>query len=75
MKMGAAFGILLSLSPEHDWHYVGKDVKLNTANRPIFWFKPKNRSRYQVIYADLSVKEVTPEDAPKVPVPAGNPTP
>ncbi|MEN6365639.1 MAG: hypothetical protein ABFC88_02360 [Thermoguttaceae bacterium] len=64
-KMAAAASILLRLSPENDWHYTGKDVKLNTPNRPIFWWKPKNSTTYQVIYADLSVKEASPQDVPK----------
>ena len=66
-KMGG-FAVLTLLAPEHDWHYAGKDVKLNTPNRPIFWWKPTLMSDdYEVIYADLSVKDVAPEDLPKVP--------
>jgi outer membrane lipoprotein-sorting protein len=75
MKMAATFAILSRLSPENDWHYVGKDVKLNMPNRPIFWFKPKKSTSYQVIYADLSVKEVPAEEAPKVPQSEGSPKP
>jgi outer membrane lipoprotein-sorting protein len=74
MKLGAAFGVLFSLSPD-DCHYVGKDVKLNTPNRPIFWFKPKKSTSYQVIYADLSVKEVSREEALKLPQSEGGPKP
>ena len=67
-KTGGVFGFLAILSPEHDWHYAGKDVKLNTPNRPIFWWKPTMVSDdYEVIYADLSVKDVAPEDLPRVP--------
>jgi len=67
-KIGGTFAILNLLGPEHDWHYAGKDVKLNTPNRPIFWWKPTMISDdYEVIYADLSVKDVAPEDVPKVP--------
>jgi hypothetical protein len=69
MKMGGAFGFLGSLSAEdNDWHYAGKDVKLNTPDRAIFWFKRHQESTtYYVLYADLSVKEVPAEKAPKVP--------
>jgi outer membrane lipoprotein-sorting protein len=66
-KLGGAFGVLLSLQPENDMHYAGKDVKLGTPNRPIFWYKPKKDGDYQVLYADLTVKEVAAKDVPKAP--------
>ena len=67
-KLGGVFAVLNQLAPEHDWHYAGKNVKLDTPNRPIFWWKPTMISDdYEVIYADLSVKDVAPEDVPKVP--------
>jgi outer membrane lipoprotein-sorting protein len=77
MKLGGTFGFLFSLSPDaNDWHYAGKDVKLNTPNRPIFWYKPyKSSPSYQVLYADLSIKEVPSEEAPKVPKSEGSPKP
>ena len=55
VKLGGAMGLLFALPPD-SWHYAGKDVKLNTPNRPIFWFKPKKSDNYQVIYADATVK-------------------
>jgi outer membrane lipoprotein-sorting protein len=66
MKLGGAFGVLFSISPNHDLHYVGNEVKLDTPNRPILWFRvqPKEASKYYVLYADLSFKEVAPEDIP-----------
>ena len=68
MKLGGTFGFLFSLSPDNDWHYAGKDVQLNAPNTPIFWYKPHKMSMsYQVLYADLSVKEVTAEEVPKAP--------
>jgi outer membrane lipoprotein-sorting protein len=66
MKLGGAFGFLFALSPDNDWHYDGKGVELNTPDRPIFWYKPrKDSATYQVLYADLSVKDVPVADAPK----------
>jgi len=72
VNLGRAFGFLLALPPDA-WHYAGKDVKLGTPNRPIFWLKPKNGAQCLVIYADLSIKEVSPEEAPKVPQSEGSP--
>ena len=77
MKLGGTFGFLFALSPEqNDWHYAGKDVKLGTPNQPIFWYKPyKTSTTYQVLYADLSFKEVPADEAPKAPVSEGSPKP
>jgi outer membrane lipoprotein-sorting protein len=68
MTLGGAFGVLLNLSPEqHDYHYAGKDVLLNTPDQPIFWYRTSKASpNYEVLYADLHVEEVAPEDVPKV---------
>lgn len=57
----------MTLKPENDAHYVGKDVKLGTPDRAIFWYKPTGSEKYRVIYADLSVKELTPEEVKQLP--------
>ena len=61
---GAMF--YMTLQPENDSHYAGKGVKLGTPDRPIFWYKPTGADKYRVIYADLSIKEITPEDVKKL---------
>ena len=55
------------LNSQNDSHYAGKDVKLGTPDRPIFWYKPTGAEKYRVIYADLSIKELTPDDVKKLP--------
>ena len=55
------------LTSQNDSHYAGKDVKLGTPDRPIFWYKPTGADKYRVIYADLSVKELAPDDVKKLP--------
>ena len=55
------------LQPENDAHYAGKGVKLGTADRPIFWYKPTGAAKYRVIYADLSVKELAPDEVGQLP--------
>ena len=66
MEGNRAFGgmqkFLYMQNPGMQWHYAGKGVKLGTADRPIFWYKPKGSKNYRVIYADLSVKEVATEE-------------
>jgi hypothetical protein len=59
----------MKLEPENDPHYAGGGVKLGTPDRPILWYKPTGAEQYRVIYADLSVKEMTPEDVKKLPEP------
>jgi outer membrane lipoprotein-sorting protein len=72
MKVGGAFGVVFALTPDNDWHYTGKDVKINTPDRPIFWYKAgKGSTTYQVLYADLTVKEVPAAEAPKDPAVQG----
>jgi hypothetical protein len=62
-------GILfyMSLKPENEPHYAGAGVKLGTPNRPIFWYKPTGAKRFRVIYADLHVKEMTPDEVKGLP--------
>jgi outer membrane lipoprotein-sorting protein len=55
---------VLALPPDADAHYAGKGVKLGAADKPIFWYRPKDSKRYRVIYADLSVREA--DTAPSV---------
>jgi outer membrane lipoprotein-sorting protein len=69
MKLGGTLGFLGALSADNnDWHYAGKDVKLNAPDTPIFWFRRNAASTtYHVLYADLSVKEVPAAEVPQVP--------
>ena len=53
------------LPKDSDWHYVGKDATFGDATKPIFWYRPQGSATYRVIYADLSVLDVAPEDLPK----------
>jgi outer membrane lipoprotein-sorting protein len=72
MNLGATFGFLNALSPASDWHYAGRGVKLNTPDRPIFWYKRNVASKtYCVLYADLTVKEVPANERPTAPATAG----
>lgn len=60
-------GFYTSLRPENDAHYAGGGVKLGTRGRPILWYKPTGAATYRVVYADLSVKDLTPEEVKKLP--------
>jgi hypothetical protein len=62
-----AYGFMFphQLPESSDWHYVGKDTTFGDAQTPIFWYRPEGSETYRVIYADLSVKDVAPEDVPE----------
>ena len=47
------------------WHYAGKGVRLGDKDKAIFWYRPKGSQTYRVIYGDLTVKDVLPENLPK----------
>lgn len=48
-----------------DFHYAGDGVKLGEAGKPIVWWRPKDSETYRVVYGDLNVRDVAPEDLPK----------
>ena len=72
-KLGAKLGTTLPrgmffiqlLEIDGKYHYAGKGVKLGDAEKAIFWYKPERSKNWRVIYGDLSVKDVTPENLPK----------
>jgi outer membrane lipoprotein-sorting protein len=65
--MSFAKGMLFhqTLESQGRWTYAGAGVKLGDASKAIFWYQPQGSATYRVIYGDLSVKDVTPEDLPK----------
>ena len=48
-----------------DFHYAAEGVKLGDADKPLVWWLPKDSQTYRVIYGDLSVKDVAPENLQK----------
>ena len=49
---------------EGSWKYLGKGVKLGDRDRIICWYRPKGSRTYRVVYGDLSVKDIEPQDLP-----------
>jgi outer membrane lipoprotein-sorting protein len=64
-SMGRGGMFVQALPSESDWHYAGKDVKFGEAEKPIFWYRPEGSQNYRVIYGDLSIKDVAPENLPQ----------
>lgn len=68
-QLGTSFGKGMMfhqiLETQGEWNYAGAGVKLGDADTAIFWYQPQDSATYRVIYGDLNVKDVTPEDLPK----------
>jgi outer membrane lipoprotein-sorting protein len=68
-KIGMSFakGMLFHqiLESQGQWKYAGAGVKLGDASKAIFWYQPQGSATWRVIYGDLSVKDVAPENLPK----------
>jgi len=53
------------INSQGTWHYAGEGVKFGDADTPIFWYQMEGSPTYRVIYGDLHVEDVTPENLPK----------
>ncbi len=68
-KLHRAMNFMLQVPKDSGWQYGGKGVSIGEAGTPIFWYRPKETTKYRVIYADFSVRDAeTPPSVPVVPV-------
>jgi outer membrane lipoprotein-sorting protein len=65
MKLSRGGTFVQGLPAESNWHYAGAGVIFGDAEKAIFWYRPEGSATYRVIYGDLSVKDVSPENLPK----------
>jgi outer membrane lipoprotein-sorting protein len=65
-KFQPGLTFVVSLPPQADAHYAGKGVSLGAADRPIFWYRPKDAKTYRVIFADLSIRQAAVPPTPPV---------
>jgi len=65
MQMYRGIMFVAQLPAESNWRYAGENVRYGDVDTPIFWYRPKDSQTYRVIYGDLSVKDVAPENLPK----------
>ena len=65
MTMYRGIMFLTQLPSDSNWRYAGENVKFGDASTAIFWYRPQGSETYRVIYADLSVGDVAPENLPK----------
>jgi outer membrane lipoprotein-sorting protein len=64
MAMTRGVMFVMKLSAESHWGYAGENVKFGDALTPIFWYQPEGSQTFRVIYGDLNVKDIAPEDLP-----------
>lgn len=64
VKFTRGFTFSMILMAENDAHYAGAKASPGESKTPIFWYKPKDKTTYRVIYADLSLKDA--DSAPQV---------
>jgi hypothetical protein len=62
IKLGKGLVFLRFWKGQGPWHYAGNGVQLGQADEPIFWYQPKNSDVFRVIFGDLHVEEVRPDD-------------
>ncbi len=65
MKMTRGMMFVMKLPTDSNSRYAGENVKHGDADTPIFWYQPDGSDTYRVIYGDLTVKNVSPEDLPQ----------
>ncbi len=65
MKVTRAMMFVMKLPAQSNWRYAGQNVKQGDVQTPIFWYQPSGSATCRVIYGDLSIKDVTPENLPK----------
>ncbi|MBI1313699.1 hypothetical protein GC176_20595 [bacterium] len=58
IKISRGLQFAMLLPAESDAHYAGAKAKPGDKEQAIFWYRPDGSTKYRVIYADLSVKEV-----------------
>jgi outer membrane lipoprotein-sorting protein len=57
--------VFSSQLPAGTWRYAGQNVRFGDPAVPIFWYQPQGAPMWRVIYADLHVADVAPENLPK----------
>lgn len=53
--------LFYQMNAGNDWHYEPKGVNPGDKN-PLCWWKPQGSETYRVVYGDLSIADVSPED-------------
>ncbi len=57
--------LFMSKVPTESYRYAGQNVSFGDPATPIFWYQPEGSATYRVVYADLHVADVAPENLPQ----------
>ena len=63
-NIAEGFKFINELPAKSDWYYNGADVELSDSQTAIFWYRPKGSENYRVIFGDLTIEDMAPEDIP-----------
>ena len=61
-NIAGGFQTVNSLPAKSDWHYNGQGANTGDTDMAIFWYKPNDSKTYRVIYSDLIIEDILPED-------------
>jgi hypothetical protein len=50
---------------EKDWHVSSEPVFFGEGDKPLYWWTLEDSGMYRVIYGDLRVEDIMPEDLPR----------
>ncbi len=69
-KMGINVGLGMLFQQKLDlsgnpWKYIGTGVIFGDAQTPVFWYQPEGSSDYRVVYGDLHIEDVSPDNLPR----------
>jgi outer membrane lipoprotein-sorting protein len=65
MQMTRGIMFVMKLPDESNWRYAGENVQFGDPATPVFWYKPAGSKTYRVIYGDLTVNNVAPDNLPE----------
>lgn len=62
ISLGKGLVFLRFYKGQGPWHYCGNGVQFGESETPVFWYQPKDSDHFRVIFGDLHVEDVQPED-------------
>lgn len=62
MKFSRGLLFLRFFKGRGTWHYAGNSIKFGDAQTPVFWYQPQDSDTFRVIYGDLHIADLPPED-------------
>jgi hypothetical protein len=64
-KIRIALAYVENAEENGSWRYEGGGVRLGDGGRPVCWWRPTESAVFRVVYGDLTVRDVSPEQLEK----------